>query len=113
MRRQINQYLGSFNQLVAPQGRCVGNRVLLKTLIGFAYGISPDRVLQLPDWAVITPQSGVVFQVEAVAEATSTTTVEQLRRMVQAMLADRFALLSLGNTEHSRLHRYFEPSGSV
>jgi uncharacterized protein (TIGR03435 family) len=92
-RRPINQYLGFFNQLVAPQGRCVGNRVVLKTLIGFAYGISPDRVLQLPDWAQMTPQSEpVVFQVEAVAEATSTTTVEQLRQMVQAMLADRFKL---------------------
>jgi uncharacterized protein (TIGR03435 family) len=91
-RRPVNEYIGSFNQLVAPQGRCVGNRVRLETLIGFAYGIPPHRVLQLPDWARITPQSGVVFQVEAVAEATSTTTVEQLTQMVQTMLADRFKL---------------------
>jgi uncharacterized protein (TIGR03435 family) len=89
-RRPINEYIGAFNQLVAPQGRCVGNRVRLETLIGFAYEIPPHRVLQLPDWARMTPQSGVVFQVEAVAEVTSTTTVEQLRQMVQTVLADRF-----------------------
>jgi uncharacterized protein (TIGR03435 family) len=70
----------------------VGNRVRLETLIGFAYGIPPHLVLQSPDWARLTPQSGVGFQVEAVAEATSTTTVEQLRQMVQTMLADRFKL---------------------
>jgi uncharacterized protein (TIGR03435 family) len=91
-RRPINEYIGSFNQLVAPQGRCVGNRVRLETLIGFAYGIPPHRVLQLPDWARLTKQSGVVFQVEAVAEVTPTATVEQLRQMVQTMLADRFKL---------------------
>src|SRR5262249_31045275 len=33
-----------------------------------------------------------VFQVEATAEIPSTTTVEQLRQMVQTMLADRFKL---------------------
>jgi uncharacterized protein (TIGR03435 family) len=90
-RRPINEYLGPLDQVVAPQGRCMGHRVLLRTLIGFAYGIHPRRVLQLPDWAE-TAQSRAVFQVDAVAEATSTTTVEQLRQMVQAMLADRFRL---------------------
>src|SRR5262245_49497220 len=79
-RRPINEYIGFFKQLVAPQGRCVGNRVRLETLIGFAYGIPTHRVLQLPDWARITRQSAVVFQVEAVAEITSTATVEQLRQ---------------------------------
>jgi hypothetical protein len=102
-RRPINEYLGPLDLVVAPQGRCVGNRVRLETLIGFAYGIPPHRVLQLPDWAQITPQSHVVFHVEAVAEVTSTATVEQLRQMVQTMLADRFKLSELSQRRTVRL----------
>src|SRR5262245_9854731 len=69
-KRPINEYIGSFKQLVAPQGRCVGNRVRLAALIGFAYEIPPHRVLHLPDWAEpSSPENSrvSVFQVEATA----------------------------------------------
>jgi uncharacterized protein (TIGR03435 family) len=73
----------------APQGRCVGNGVSLAALVEFAY----DRYVSGgPDWVQAGIRGTNVFQVEAAAENPSTATVEQLRQMLQTMLADRFNL---------------------
>jgi uncharacterized protein (TIGR03435 family) len=85
-------------RIVAPQGRCVGKGVLLANLIAFAYRVPPRDVSGLPEWAIpperVGPQAqpANAFQIEAVAEDTSTATTEQLRQMVLAMLVDRFKL---------------------
>jgi uncharacterized protein (TIGR03435 family) len=81
------------NPLPAPQGRCVGIGVLPPILIGFAYGIEPRYVSGGPDWiraGNLDPSK--TFQIEATAEDASTATTEQLRQMLQTMLADRFKL---------------------
>jgi len=97
-RRAAVEFVGSAGPISAPQGRCVGNGVQLQALVAFAYGI-PDRdVSGVPDWAVPPTRVGTLgppanaFQIDAVAEDTSSATADQLRQMVQAMLADRFKL---------------------
>jgi len=74
----------------APQGRCVGQRMLLSQLIQFAYDTS-DRVTSVTPDAVRTV-AGLTFQVEGSAENPSTATSDELRRMLQQMLADQFKL---------------------
>jgi uncharacterized protein (TIGR03435 family) len=105
--------------VIAPQGRCVGKGVFLSTLIEFAYGIQARYVSGGPDWARTNPfitfdEAGrgatilggaaytgsdgfrwitaESFNIEAAADDPSTTTLEQLKQMLQAMLADRFKL---------------------
>jgi uncharacterized protein (TIGR03435 family) len=70
-----------------PQGRCRGSNVTLLTLVSTAYGVSEHDVSGGPSWL-----SSDGFQVEAKAENTDATTTEQLRRMLQTLLADRFRL---------------------
>jgi uncharacterized protein (TIGR03435 family) len=71
-----------------PLGRCVGSSVALKTLIAAAYDIDEQRISGIPD---VTRQTDF-YRIEAVAENTSTVTTEQLRQMLQNLLADRFKL---------------------
>lgn len=84
--------------LIAPQGRCVGSgNVYLADVIGFAYGkLGGQSVQGGPDWlrpAPPPPRPGALtFQIDAVAENPSTATLEQLRQMLQTMLADRLKL---------------------
>jgi uncharacterized protein (TIGR03435 family) len=106
--------------VIAPQGRCVGTGVFLSTLIEFAYGIQARNVSGGPEWArangfilfdeagqgaTVLGEGGAYtgrdgfkwltlesFQIEATADDPSTTTLEQLKQMLQTMLADRFKL---------------------
>jgi uncharacterized protein (TIGR03435 family) len=85
---------GSGDPVVTPQGRCTGDRVPLSRLIEFAYQL---KVSGGPDW--IRPGGGrgnvgsaETFQITAAAEDASSTTKEQLRQMLQTMLAERFNL---------------------
>ena len=105
--------------ITAPQGRCVGNGVFLSTLIEFAYGIQARHVSGGPEWARASAfitwdetargktilgvpayvgsdgfkwLEAVSFQIEAAADDPSTARRDQLRQMLQTMLADRFKL---------------------
>jgi uncharacterized protein (TIGR03435 family) len=82
--------------VVAPRGQCVGNGALV-ALIGFAYGVWAQDVSGGPDW--VRPASpgtgsnnGNTYQIEGVAENPATATTDQLKQMMQTMLADRFKL---------------------
>jgi uncharacterized protein (TIGR03435 family) len=78
-----------------PLGRCIGRHVPLVSLIAAAYDIlegeggSWGDISGGPDWAASPRES---FQIEAKAENPASATMEQLRQMLQTLLADRFKL---------------------
>jgi uncharacterized protein (TIGR03435 family) len=78
--------------VVAPQGRCLGRGVRVSSLIAFAYGIPSEYVSNVPAWDRATPGGSNGFEIEGAAENPATATREQLKQMLQAMLADRFKL---------------------
>jgi uncharacterized protein (TIGR03435 family) len=100
VRRSGSEYISSVEgRLTAPLGRCVGKGVLLANLIGFAYGVPPREIQNLPDWAVppdhlvnVPAPPANAFQIEAVAPDPPNTTVEELIQMVREMLERRFQL---------------------
>lgn len=87
---------GHFDPAVAAQGRCVGTGLHLVDLISLAYGIPPQFLSGGPDWVYLNTsrsrETEVAFQIEAAAIDPSSATTEQLRQMLQTMLADRFKL---------------------
>jgi uncharacterized protein (TIGR03435 family) len=83
---------GGVDPPVAPQGRCVGDRVRLSYLIAFAYGVPQEYVSGGPDWTRTTRDEFGLLQIEAVAENPSTATVAELRQMLQTMMIERFKL---------------------
>jgi len=85
------EFLEAPNTLTAPQGRCVGS-VLLLQLIQFAYDILPRWLSGGPDWVSRNGPGLQTFEVDAVADDPSSTTIEQLQEMLKTMLADRFKL---------------------
>jgi uncharacterized protein (TIGR03435 family) len=89
------------NPLLAPQGRCVGIGVSPPALIAYAYDIEPTNVLGGPDWIRGNLDPSQTFQIEAVAQDPSTTTTQQLKQMLQTMLADRFKLKFHRKTQES------------
>jgi uncharacterized protein (TIGR03435 family) len=98
VRRAFPEDIGLSGRLVAPLGRCRGAGVFLQSLVAFAYGIAPRDVAALPDWAIasgigVAPgQSANAFQIDAAADDPSAATAEELRQMLQTLLADRFKL---------------------
>ena len=78
--------------MVVPQGRCVGRGVRVSSLIAFAYGIPSEYVSGVPGWDRPTPGGPGGYEIEAAAENPATVTREQLRQMLQTLLADRFRL---------------------
>ena len=105
----------------APLGRCVGNGIFLSTMIELAYGVAPRDISGGPDWsrtigsrvatgprgggittlAVVgrrgdTPTFGWLrnesFQIEAVTDDPTHTTLADLREMLRNVHADRFKL---------------------
>jgi uncharacterized protein (TIGR03435 family) len=105
----------------APLGRCVGNGIFLSTMIELAYGVAPRDISGGPDWsrtigsrvAVGSRGAGVTtlgvvgsrgdspnfgwarnesFQIEAVTDDPTHTTLADLREMLRNVLADRFKL---------------------
>jgi uncharacterized protein (TIGR03435 family) len=67
---------------LAPQGRCVG-LVHPRMLIAMAYDTLPARISNALSWPDI-------YMVEAVAENPGTATKQQLRQMLQTVLAERY-----------------------
>lgn len=70
---------------LSPGGRFVANNTTLRLLIEQAYGIQPYQHKGGPNWL-----DSETFDVNA--EAGRTITSEELHRMLQALLADRFKL---------------------
>jgi uncharacterized protein (TIGR03435 family) len=104
--------------VIAPQGRCVGSGIFLSTMIELAYGVAPRDISGGPDWSRTIgmstadgPRSGITtlgvvgkrgehvgwiqnesFQIEAVTDDPTHTTLADLREMLRNVLADRFKL---------------------
>jgi uncharacterized protein (TIGR03435 family) len=83
---------GGVDPPIAPQGRCVGDRVRLAQVIAFAYGVPHEYVSGGPDWTRFSRDDVGLFQIQAVAENPSTATLADLRKMLLTMMADRFKL---------------------
>jgi uncharacterized protein (TIGR03435 family) len=83
---------GGLDPPIAPQGRCVGDRVRLAQVIAFAYGVPQEYVSGGPDWTRFSRDDVGLFQIQAVAENPSTATLADLRKMLLAMMTDRFKL---------------------
>jgi len=81
-----------FNQMISsvvsdvPQGRCVGRNVDPISLIALAYDIPINQRISG------VPISAELYNIETEATDLSTVTKEQLRQMLQTLLADRFAI---------------------
>jgi len=73
-----------------PLGRCVFSGTRADSLITNAYGLRPAQLRGTPNWA--TGSTGERFALDAKAEKPETTTEQQLREMLQSLLADRFKL---------------------
>lgn len=97
--------------IVVPKGKCVGTGVLFPQLVAFAFGLPQKYGPNVPDWAVAGTPTDVTntdpatgqtltirrfvpqrFQINAIAEDPSSATADQLRRMVQTLLTERFRL---------------------
>jgi len=65
------------------------NQFILRNLIQLAYGIEPDQ-LEGPDWLLSTTSPTVAFDIQAKLPAGAT--ADQVPRMLQALLEDRFKL---------------------
>jgi uncharacterized protein (TIGR03435 family) len=83
---------GSSYPVVAPRGRCLGRGVRVASLIAFAYRIPSEFISGVPAWDRPAPGGPNGFEIEAAAEDPATVTRDQLRQMLQPMLADRFKL---------------------
>ncbi len=83
---------GEFAPVVVRQGTCLGRSGLTR-LISLAYGVHPTRISGLSEpMSPGTPLGELLYQIEARASNPSTATTEQLQRMLQSLLMDRFKL---------------------
>ncbi len=73
-----------------PLGHCVSSGARADALLTTAYGIRPALLRGTPAWA--TGSTGERFDLDAKAENPETATEQQLREMLQTLLADRFKL---------------------
>jgi uncharacterized protein (TIGR03435 family) len=71
-------------------GRCLGQLPFV-SLVGIAYDVPARNISGAPQWAQSMP-GGQRFQIQTKAENVANATKEQLRQMLQTMLADRFNL---------------------
>lgn len=86
--------------LVVPLGRCSDRAVNPRYMIADVYGVDPREVSGEPDWMRGNNISNM-YDIDAVSQNPSTSTVGQLRQMLQAMLADRFKLTIHRETRES------------
>lgn len=80
---------GGAPSATVPQGRCVGD-IGLTPLIALAYGVQRRYVSGGPDW--MRQQSFQLYQINAQAANPAKATADQLKQMLQSLLADRFQL---------------------
>src|SRR5438477_3131690 len=69
-----------------PGGRLIMRNVPMKVMIMFAYHVRPEAVTKAPGWIESD-------RYDVVAKATPGTPPDDIRRMVQALLAERFKLV--------------------
>jgi uncharacterized protein (TIGR03435 family) len=77
---------------IVPLGRCVGRHTELVDLIAAAYGVHSQNISGGPEWTGVYRAPSEDFQLVASSENPASTTKEQLRQMIQTLLADRFKL---------------------
>jgi len=70
-----------------PGGRLVANNVSLKLLIQFAWGVKDDEIAGGPSW--LTTEK---YDISAKADTPEELKEEELRPLLQSLLADRFQL---------------------
>lgn len=88
-------FSGSREPIAVPQGGCAGDHVTPSVLISAAYDVK--TVEGGPGWVYGgDPANPAEFQIHAKADDPSTTTTDELKQMLQPLLANRFKL---------RLHR--------
>lgn len=92
-------YTAVRSSLSAPMGQCVG-RAHLGALIAYAYGIPTWNVSGVPDLG----GEGQTFFIQAKADEPSKTTADQLRQMLQSLLASRFKLQFHPETKESQMY---------
>jgi uncharacterized protein (TIGR03435 family) len=85
----------------APLGRCVGRYVNLVSLIAYAYNVPQRNISGGPEWAGTAFGPLATFQIEAKAENPGAVTRDQLRQMLQSLLAERFQLKVRRETKQS------------
>jgi uncharacterized protein (TIGR03435 family) len=73
--------------IALPGGRFSGSRIPLAMIVDFVYRFPQERVFGLPQWA-----HAEFFEIEARGTWESPPTIDELKRMLGQMLADRFAL---------------------
>jgi uncharacterized protein (TIGR03435 family) len=88
-----------------PGGRFVAHNVPMKILIGLAYGARPDAV-KGPGWL-----DSARFDV--VAKASPGAKADELRRMVQSLLAERFNLVVHTEQRESRGYALIQAKGGA
>jgi uncharacterized protein (TIGR03435 family) len=76
--------MGSVN--ILPGGRLIAERALLACIIQGAYGVRPYQVVGGPPWL-----NSIHFDIDAKAENRNASS-EEMRTMLQTLLADRFKL---------------------
>jgi uncharacterized protein (TIGR03435 family) len=82
---KLNSSGASAAGVALPPGRLAATNVPMRVLLGFAYNLQDSRVIGGPDWL-----GTVRFDVAAKAEGSPPP--DQIRLMVQSMLADRLKL---------------------
>ena len=70
-----------------PLGRCIGNRISMLVMIGFAYKVTGSLISGGPSWI-----RSKEFDLQAKAKHPENTTSDQFRLMFQTLLTDRFKL---------------------
>jgi uncharacterized protein (TIGR03435 family) len=117
---KLNEYAGPGVRLVRngviSQFEISGTRVStagnLPMLVASAYGLERYQVSQSPDWNEKWGNSEV-YDIEARAPGDAIPTLEQVRRMVQTLLANRFRLkVSRGTVNMEVYNLVLAPGGS-
>lgn len=84
---------------IAPGGRFIASNVNLKFLIQYAYGVRDFQISGAPGWG-----SSDRYEISAKPEDGENTTQDQLKQMMQGLLAERFKLTLHRETKESAVY---------
>jgi uncharacterized protein (TIGR03435 family) len=93
-------FVGTSGKPFHITGHRVGVRGTLHTLIADAYGIKEYQVSAAPGWA-----GTLIYEITATTSGDAVPTQDQVRPMLQALLADRFQLKVHPDTKELPLYR--------
>jgi uncharacterized protein (TIGR03435 family) len=94
---------GRVTMQVLPGGRFTASNVPLALLIRFSYQLQPFQVVGGPDW-LNTDRFDVTAKAEGDIQPTPPGTTGQLQLMMRALLADRFRLVTHGETREMPIY---------